>query len=771
MLNEIINVDLHIHSEASAYKEGKIKKRDGSEIGIVDDSTVKNIDIILNKLDSNFINLFSFTDHNRFDSNLYKIAQRKIKEKNREHLKNIVAGVEFDVKFEQAKKSCHIITIFDTKNDGDLDKISKEIEADKLLDKSDVYTLSRFEMLMKKINLNTIFIACQRKALDNPNGGTNSISNSINDIYEFLKVGFISALEYQKSNVEGMLKENLKDFPKEIGLVCGSDCHQWSVYPKHDELENNPNKKWYFSIKALPTFLGLLLSLSSPKTRFSRANNYNNYIHYFTYENQQIPLSSGINAIIGENGSGKSTLLSLLSNEKLLKYQKELLKNSKIEFNQDNSNEVKSVMQNEIIKRNNNTNNNLFKDEKFNDIDNSKFEDLIKNYSSQLFKYIKTNINYYKKSNLMNDIKIQLDPVKYYKNTYYIRVNLENFSVQSDIYKNHIDSLKSLLDGIKKEYEASIYNEEAKTNLKTAYSLILKIHNDFVIEYKKYLLESETINIIIEKAKSYNNNIINLSVEEDKSAEQYRNGIYNFKKDIISFYKKYIFSTHEIPKWNSLKNIGSSNKKENGYIFIKKAKYFQKEGLNEELLNSIFNKSSQSIEEIKKIKTENEFISAITGANKDNYERKYNENVEKFISQNEQNDYEVMEAASNNKMGNTLGEKSLVFYKYITFEEAKYNILFIDQPEDNISNAKIYSNLILYLNNLRDNKQIIFVTHNPLLVINLDVDNVIFLSNKNNKIDLDSGCIEQEGNLTKISTLLDGGKETIEKRLKLYYGD
>lgn len=122
-------------------------------------------------------------------------------------------------------------------------------------------------------------------------------------------------------------------------------------------------------------------------------------------------------------------------------------------------------------------------------------------------------------------------------------------------------------------------------------------------------------------------------------------------------------------------------------------------------------------------------------------------------------------------MGNTLGEKSLVYYKYLTYEENnEYNILYIDQPEDNISNIRIASDLKNYLNNLRNNKQIIFVTHNPLLVINLDVDNVIIMENKGGKIDIQSGCLEYNDNLNRIAELLDGGKELIEKRLKLYYG-
>jgi len=129
-----------------------------------------------------------------------------------------------------------------------------------------------------------------------------------------------------------------------------------------------------------------------------------------------------------------------------------------------------------------------------------------------------------------------------------------------------------------------------------------------------------------------------------------------------------------------------------------------------------------------------------------------------------------MEIETSMQMGNTLGEMSLVFYKYTTYNNNEWDILIIDQPEDNISNNKINEELIKYFNNLRDKKQIIFVTHNPLLVVNLDVDNVIYLEKLNNQINSKSGCLEDDENkiLDIVANKMDGGKETIERRLKIY---
>lgn len=86
--------------------------------------------------------------------------------------------------------------------------------------------------------------------------------------------------------------------------------------------------------------------------------------------------------------------------------------------------------------------------------------------------------------------------------------------------------------------------------------------------------------------------------------------------------------------------------------------------------------------------------------------------------------------------------------------------------------ADIYYRAMLAIRNNNNNKQIIFVTHNPLLVVNLDVDNVIFLKNMNGNIEASSGCLEFEDStiniLDTIAENMDGGKDTIERRLKVY---
>ena len=151
-------------------------------------------------------------------------------------------------------------------------------------------------------------------------------------------------------------------------------------------------------------------------------------------------------------------------------------------------------------------------------------------------------------------------------------------------------------------------------------------------------------------------------------------------------------------------------------------------------------------------------------------DKKHDANYLKFIEWAKKEKTYIKEETSDDSIGNTLGEMSLVYYKFKTSSENSFDVLMIDQPEDNISNNRIAEKLVKYFNSVRKNKQLIIVTHNPLLVVNLDVDNVIHLNKINNKINIKAGCLEDEDNeiLSLVASTLDGGKEMIERRLKIY---
>ena len=64
------------------------------------------------------------------------------------------------------------------------------------------------------------------------------------------------------------------------------------------------------------------------------------------------------------------------------------------------------------------------------------------------------------------------------------------------------------------------------------------------------------------------------------------------------------------------------------------------------------------------------------------------------------------------------------------------------------------------------------VTHNPQFIVNLDVDNLIFLTKKNDALEIQSGALEyacdEYSILDIVAQNIDGGLETIKKRWKRY---
>ena len=141
------------------------------------------------------------------------------------------------------------------------------------------------------------------------------------------------------------------------------------------------------------------------------------------------------------------------------------------------------------------------------------------------------------------------------------------------------------------------------------------------------------------------------------------------------------------------------------------------------------------------------------------------------------------------------GKKALVLLEMIvSLEKSKCPIL-IDQPEDDLDNRSIYTDLVAYLKTKKHERQIIVVTHNANVVIGADAEEVIIAnqdgkeaSNREKRFEYRSGAIEnstpiygednmplagilnQKGIQEQICDILEGGKDAFEKRHNKYFG-
>ena len=755
----MIKLDLHIHSKASAYKESS---------GIVDASTVENAETLMEKLQNNKVGLFSVTDHNRFWPELYKRLDELINTGNYPDVKGLLAGVEFDVQMDPEMGKCHIISIFNTHNNPDnYEKIKNCIEAHLLTKKDEAYSKEDFESLLQSIGLEVILIACQRNSLEEHHGKHRSLSESTMDSEELLMSGYINALEFQRPNVEGILKNNLKDFPKQVLMVTGSDCHDWRYYPNHDSNHDNPQ---FVHPKARiePSFKGLLMAITSPETRINVPDNLNiEYYSSISINGEEIPLANGVNAIIGENGAGKSTLLKVIHGDNKDAYVKKLIKANNLKCQTIDNDKQVYIEQGDIVHRF--ENDTLFPEENFITINHDEFEKQYKKFAYNIFKYIRSSID--KENALMQLSKIDLaydDIVS--KKSYFINIK-ESFGELSNSHKDKLDQLHkiiSLLESLLADEYYDKYVTDITESKKLLESVYESINNDFLTKENENVIKNTIKNALM----NYSSSIERDMTSQEKLLTGHKKKITKFTETIITAIDKANRNTvfPELPKILS----GFSSNQVNGFLFNSQSDYHDRDVLDE-FLSFMFNRDYCSIDAIKEINNMNSFTKAVRGCgSQDKINEKWSDNLKKFFEKMCCcKNYIVDPSKGDEELGSTLGELSLAYYKYEVFFGDNKSIYLIDQPEDNISNNNISATLLSLFNSLRNDHQLILVTHNPLLVVNLDVDQVIFLKKKGKYgIEAIHGCLEQEGEgrdiLTIIANNMDGGKDSIEKRLRVY---
>jgi len=309
-----LKIDLHIHSFYSAYK-------DGSKVS---GNTIEKINCLINKLNDNEVNICSITDHDKFSYELYK--KLKMAEQESCSIQKILPGVEFSVLFTngQDSKVIHIVTIFNDKDESKIKNIELILNSmDNKYDYGDsAYTEEKYLSILRAVDLDTIMIAHQKSSLESSKPRKNDANClGVDKLNEFLFTDYFEAFEFKNKKNEifnkiYIEKHELKD---ELRFVTGTDCHDWDLYPFQDKSDTSVFQYTY--IKCLPTFKGVVMAMTDYR-RIKHVNSFfgpdSNSIESIelrvSNQDISIPLSKGINVIIGDNSVGKSLLLHALTN-------------------------------------------------------------------------------------------------------------------------------------------------------------------------------------------------------------------------------------------------------------------------------------------------------------------------------------------------------------------------------------------------------------------------------------------------------------------------
>lgn len=790
MIEKIIEtgnkVDFHIHSIASKHKESD---------DCVDLSTLDNIDLLIEKLNQREINMCSISDHDNFDFNIYN---RLKQEENKGSIKKVFPAVEFSVTYE--KKVLHVITIFDDKDEAKIKKIQNEIFDTKnnkpFYDDVELNSFSenKYLNILKNIDLNVVMIAHQKETLSSKKTRNHDVMSLGEEKFdELVFLDYFESFEFKRKRNEIFNKSYIEKNKEKyrdatLRFVTGSDCHVWSKYPE----ENDDFSFTY--LKCLPTFRGLAMAVTNTK-RINYVNNFysttDKYLDSINIEidsnEYDIKLSKGINVIIGDNSIGKSLLIHKLTNYNYLNDQKikdsydEYLKNSKIKINSSipELNISKFNGQGSIRK--------MFENKTF---DSDEFlngffpaEPLVSKYieiyKSEIENYISILKNKEEKSNAFNkitnfDISVIEATSKSlnFKNVTQVTIA----SINSKIKKigkivEYFESINSLFGKIQ---ENDFFDKEDEKYINDSINSNIKLISKYKNKIKQNLFEISKINTINNEFTSKDKELKKTKTDETEKIANYESNKDSFSENIVNYYYKNKNKVKYEPNIKDEKVPTTSNKV-GKYRFVAKTK--TKEISNTNLLALINNVLGKSVKDINLIDSST-IPDRFSNRNK---ETSYND---KLINLKNELDKEIDNYFSIDKAINDASDKdvtkelssgfnSKIYFDLISNQTDDNRIYIIDQPEDDVSQPSIKKNILGDFYDMSKNRQVIIITHNPQFIVNLDVDNVIFIGkDKTDKIYIQNGALEycdKDYDILKIvADNIEGGIDSINERWKRY---
>lgn len=790
-----VKVDFHIHSSFSITKDNK---------DIIGQGTIENLHILVSKLNEYGVNMAAITDHDCFSYEMYKAFKSY---EGKGSLLKVLPGIEFSLGIYDLNddvKTIHVIAIFDDKDEKKIEKIEELLKLDngkpryKDLETYQCFSESELIDILRKIDLNVILIAHQKNSVSSKLKSKNDLNSLGEELFnEFLTSEVFEALEFK--SLKNGLFNNLfaREKNKEINydivkFITGSDCHQWDVYPKHDRKETDDAVSYFKHtfLKCLPTFKGLTMAFSDYSriqlgdSFFSIDNRKLKEINLEVNGNKiSIPLSEGINAIIGDNSIGKSLLLHKLTNykesavvnDKIRKWYEDYLNSNGVTIQSriDDSNLYYFDFQGSVRQRFENKNgdrNQEFLKQKFPDEPNG--ENYIREIQlefEKLFKCIETKFSfddeYAKlKTLLMIDKDVTAKMVSCNK-----IVNNQNLLKGYSAVNKYIDGIVTKI-GDPKSF--SFLDGNDSNNIIKIKDYLIGLSNKYHKKYNDEKRIYDIKNLLNNGITNYNEYTKVYKNEDTKTKEQFETD----SDDVASTLRKLVELKRDIKKFSfditQPHEIVPNALNYNGYKFVKRFKNVKR--IDNEYLYSVLNSCIKFKKEINtETITKKELGEILKDFDASTSEPLafLKEKINEHINTDFQIESVILKKGIDQYTSLSNGLNATIYFDIISGDE-RQGIYIVDQPEDDVSQKAIKDHLIDDFKKMSEKRQILLVTHNPQFVVNLDVDNVICIHKNEEGIAVSSGALEFEDKNDNIIQIvadnLDGGVDAIKKRWKRY---
>lgn len=785
-----LKVDFHIHSASSQKKDGTL----------VSSGKKENINVLLNKLKENDIEAFAITDHDCFDKELYL----ELKKHEGVDFKKIFPGVEFSLGLSDDDgkiKEIHVIAIFDDSSQQNIDKIANILPTDNIAYKfnNSYFLESEFRDILSQIGVAAVLIAHQKNSEYSENPQKRDVSSlGKNKFNELINIEYFDAFEFKtpRQHIFHSLfrKEMNNEIYERVKHLTGSDCHQWDCYPHHDSTDHSEFYPTF--LKCLPTFRGLVMSVTDTSRISGNSEFFDNTRKSLdsislSVDDKEvaIPLSKGINVVIGDNSIGKSLMLHALTGyKKILEGNSGLNKDLKQKYDKflcDNNIKINNSIRDgdytfdvqggiRHLFEGKNFFSSFSKDKFPKETDPAPYKNFVNNHLEQCFDLLRIKFEYDQILNDLPTISISKEPEKINfcsvkscpgnvierkaglskiikslkaitsENGKLLALNCleddENKKIQE--YNNYINTLLN-------KYSKNKESEDNQCNIFTALSSGIQQFNEYVTQIRSK--EETDFRNMEEAEQAIAINIAKLS---------------SLKQKI----KKYEFDINDplevVYEHSDFGDVSFVSSFSNKTPLIDKT--YLKSIFERTLLKNKINDFDTSLI------SESELTLMIADAGTENGKTGL-ELLKTKINKVVDFDFSVENSITvNGEYRNTYsaGFNAKEYFYLLSHDLNKRDIYIVDQPEDDVSQNSIASDIIPCFRRLRDRRQIILVTHNPQFVVNVDADNVIYIFKNGDKINIVNGALEFKDNeidiLSIIENTLDGGEESIKKRWKRY---
>lgn len=773
-------LDLHIHSAMSAAKDG----------AKVRNNTLENIPLLIAKLKEQDVNICAITDHDVFSYGMY--AALKQAETQVGSIKKVLPGVEFSVRFASSdgmERVVHVVAIFSDKDNNKVARVENILQQMRP-DDGISYSEENFLKVLRTIDLDTILVAHQKNTLGSSTARKNDASSLGEDRFlEFIATDFFEAYEFKNRRNEILNKNHLvsRHLEEKVRFITGTDCHDWSVYPREDSSDTCTDFPYTFA-RCLPTFKGLVMAVTDWK-RLKRVNSFYNADKFTLSQIElehngtkiSIPLSKGINVIIGDNSIGKSLLLhALTGNEKDGQPLPRSIKEGYKTYLSKNKLKIKKQIKREQI----------FAFDMQGEI-RTKFEQghlvstefakyfpaapsaqpyrtILINEIDRLIEYLKSKFQLDTTISKLGSFSIYTDEMAPESLTFIGNLRAEKSAT------NDIDRIETALQQIQIDLSTLLslpLDKDDATHFKDEMQRIVQIATKYQTRKTTIAAENDRIETIAsaigDTIKRHNRSIS----DHHKKASAFLDHSDSLKETLISIIRQRSnlkpYSPGIVPT-----DVAVASNRIQQYSFVTKFlvsridnEYFcrhlsgiLKAGANidfatitEKRLKDILLKYDNTVPVLQFLKAallesfEADFIPKST------------------ITLQIADATEELSAGLNAK----------IYFDLLSYENNLDGIYIIDQPEDNVSQPSIKAYLLECFKTMGENRQVLMVTHNPQFIVNLDVDNLIFISRTpDGSLSVQSGALEYEDAeysiLRIVEDNIDGGLDSLQKRWKRY---